>query len=156
VLSFTSVYFSESGLFNGLQPIRIKKFFSASWVTAKLYLTRLPTSFSAAQAADGGICQRKNIAQHFDFCKTIPLQIKPALAGLRFESLGVMAGLDPAIHAPAPTGDFAFARSDEAFRPRQTYAFRLCSIDPPTTLTNHSRNRVFPGAGKIKNITETR
>jgi hypothetical protein len=101
LLAFTSVYFFESGLFNVLRPIQIKKS-APSLAPAKRSGLSHPSSPSSIGTPPGGAPQsgeEKCITHFLFFCKIKQVLIALAIAGhsstFRFF---VMAGRDPAIH----------------------------------------------------------
>src|SRR3984957_11414265 len=105
MLAFTSVYFFESGLFNGLQPIGIKKtlapFSGLRHSRAGLQESALDArSSSAARKRDF----RSDIPNEYHKFRLMPrfclalIAIAVVQAVFRCGS-HVLAGLDPAIHA---------------------------------------------------------
>jgi hypothetical protein len=90
ILSFTYVYFSESGLFNGLQPIKIKKSFPVSHCVSNL--TGAPFAF-ATLAMRFCNCEfepanRINDSTHSGFRKETAVKNFPdALQGREFSSM---------------------------------------------------------------------
>jgi hypothetical protein len=74
LLAFTSVYFSESGLFKGLAPIQIKKNLVASQAICKSSQARIPHPFLLRPVGQGACLipeLEKSIADTSDLCKQL-------------------------------------------------------------------------------------
>jgi hypothetical protein len=71
MLAFTSVYFFESGLFNGLQPIQIKKtggaYSGAQRAIGPMVLTPLLHPHLMPDNPAGSRCREKTYSRNFGF-----------------------------------------------------------------------------------------
>jgi hypothetical protein len=108
MLAFTSVYFLESGLFNGLRPFGVKNFPPFSLDPAKVVLSRFPTAFRLRTLPRLSFAQRKTITYVFDFCKRLSRAVMALFVGWmssRMErTLGVAGlGLPACRRAKCPT-----------------------------------------------------
>jgi hypothetical protein len=111
MLSFANVYFFESGLFNGLRPIQIKNFLLSVLCHAQVVFAHLDR-----RTGDGRlISQRNRESIDFRFLQHPGFKRLGLSFGIRLPSRTVMAGLDPAIHAPTATRRVNFAPSRGAF-----------------------------------------
>jgi hypothetical protein len=143
VLSFAIVYFSGSGLFNGLQPIQTKKFRLFILGLVQVVLTAFPNVPTAARATAAWLYNKTDIVQISDFCNAM-VSKSSAVGWYELPSRTVMAGLDLAC-----PGHHAFKLSVHCASEFGGWA--VAGPARSTTIPRgDSRNRVGPGAGERK------
>jgi FAD binding domain of DNA photolyase len=119
ILSFTYVYFSESGLFNGLQPIKIKKSFPVSHCVrnATRGPSPLPLSPRASTTANSIRPTETRIAHILDFEKHLHVYFSstqqggrhPGVAGVGVDSGPYFRLFNPVLQTEKFDSDGAFA-----------------------------------------------
>jgi hypothetical protein len=149
MLSSTNVYFFESGLFNGLQPIQTKNFRLFILGLVQVVLTAFPNVPTAARATAAWLSNQIDIVQISDFCNAV-VSKSSAVGWCKLPSRTVMAGLDLAC-----PGHDAFKLSVHC---ASEFGAGLSPVplDPRQFRVGDSRNRVGAGAGERNIITEVR
>ena len=142
MLAFTNAYFSESGLFNGLQPIQIKNFFRSASDHAQVVFDPVADLFQRRRGRPPQDLPRGKHNTGFRFLQNnveaSPVRDREEAERPTWRSGAGAPALDPWI----------------ASRPLAMTSPILQQIEPASRQTDIHEIVILPGRGNIKTITD--